>query len=101
MRAPEFGTSSTQLYSAMLEHVAFADRHGFDRVLFSEHHDADDGYCPSPLVAAAAAAARTRRLKIRIQALILPLHDPLRVAEDAAILDIVSGGRLEIVIGAG
>ena len=67
----------------------------------SEHHGSDDGYLPAPLVLAAAIAGRTQRIRLEIAALILPLHDPLRVAEDVAVLDLASGGRVELVIGAG
>ncbi len=101
LRAPAFGAPIEALYAAALEQAAFADENGFDAVQVSEHHGADDGYLPSPLVMAAALAGRTRRLRLEIAALILPLHDPLRVAEDVAVLDLASGGRVELVIGAG
>jgi alkanesulfonate monooxygenase SsuD/methylene tetrahydromethanopterin reductase-like flavin-dependent oxidoreductase (luciferase family) len=89
------------LYAAMLEQVAWADAHGFDAVCFGEHHGASNGYLCSPMVAAAAAAGRSRRLGLRLAALILPLHDPVRAAEDLATLDLASAGRLLPVIGAG
>jgi alkanesulfonate monooxygenase SsuD/methylene tetrahydromethanopterin reductase-like flavin-dependent oxidoreductase (luciferase family) len=102
LRAPQhLGVRAEALYAAALEQCAWADRLGFERVVLSEHHGADDGYCPSPLVLAAAIAGRTSRLRLQIAALILPLHDPLRVAEDVAVLDLASGGRSELVIGAG
>jgi len=101
MRAPAFGATPAALYAAALEQTAFGDAHGFDAVQLSEHHGSDDGYLPSPLVLAAAIAGRTRRLRLELAALILPLHDPLRVAEDVAVLDLVSGGRIDLVIGAG
>ena len=89
------------LYAAMLDQVAWADAHGFDGVCFGEHHGAANGYLCAPMVAAAAAAGRSRRLEIRLSALILPLHDPVRAAEDLAALDLASAGRLLPVIGAG
>jgi alkanesulfonate monooxygenase SsuD/methylene tetrahydromethanopterin reductase-like flavin-dependent oxidoreductase (luciferase family) len=101
MRAPAFGAPPAALYAAALEQAAFGDAQGFDAVQLSEHHGADDGYLPSPLVLAAAIAGRTSRIRLEIAALILPLHDPLRVAEDVAVLDLASGGRVELVIGAG
>jgi alkanesulfonate monooxygenase SsuD/methylene tetrahydromethanopterin reductase-like flavin-dependent oxidoreductase (luciferase family) len=101
MRAPGFGASPAELYAAALEQAAFGDAQGFDAVQLSEHHGTDDGYLPSPLVLAAAIAGRTARIRLEIAALILPLHDPLRVAEDVAVLDLASGGRVELVIGAG
>ncbi|MBC2864992.1 LLM class flavin-dependent oxidoreductase [Streptomyces mexicanus] len=101
LRAPSFGPTSAELVAAALEHAAFADAHGFERIQISEHHHAEDGYCPSPFVVAAAFAARTSRLRIRLSALILTLHDPIRAAEDLAMLDVVSNGRMEAVVAAG
>ena len=101
LRAPSFGTRPADLYRAALDQSEWADRVGFDMIRLMEHHGSDDGYCPSPLVMSVALAARTERVRLRIQALILPLHDPVRIAEDAAVADLISGGRLELVIGAG
>jgi len=101
MRSPDFGTPSERLYPVALEMAEWADQHGFDEIMLSEHHGADDAYLPSPLVHAAALAARTQRMRLRISALVLPLHDPLRVAEDVAVLDNLSRGRIELVIAAG
>ncbi len=95
------GAPLAALYRAALDQCAWADEHGFGLVNISEHHGSEDGYCSSPLVLAAAVAARTERVRIQIAALILPLHDSLRVAEDAAVVDQISGGRLDLVIGAG
>src|SRR5262245_44833556 len=89
LRCPAWvGTSPAALYTAALEQCAWADRQGFAGVILSEHHGSDDGYLPSPLVFAAAVAARTQQLRILIGALIVPLHDPLRIAEDLAVLDV-------------
>jgi len=101
LRAPAFGAAPADLYGAALDMCAWADAAGFDGVRFLEHHGSDDGYCPSPLVMAGAAAARTGRVRIRVRALILPLHDPVRIAEDAAVVDVISRGRLELVVAAG
>jgi alkanesulfonate monooxygenase SsuD/methylene tetrahydromethanopterin reductase-like flavin-dependent oxidoreductase (luciferase family) len=90
MRAPGFGGDKAQLYRAALEQCRWA-----------EHHGADDGYLPAPLIMAAAIAGITEKMRLRVQALILPLHDPLRLAEDIAVLDLVSGGRAEIVAAGG
>jgi alkanesulfonate monooxygenase SsuD/methylene tetrahydromethanopterin reductase-like flavin-dependent oxidoreductase (luciferase family) len=95
------GAPLPALYRAALDQCAWADEHGFSLVNLSEHHGSEDGYCPSPLVLASAVAARTERVRIQIAALILPLHDPVRIAEDAAVVDQISNGRLDLVIGAG
>jgi len=87
--------------AASLEMAAWADARGFSLVRISEHHGADDGYVPSPLVLAAALAARTTTARLRISALLVPLHDPVRLAEDLAVLDNNSGGRIEVIAAAG
>ena len=70
-------------------------------VVLSEHHGVEDGYLPSPLTLAAAVAGRTRRIRIGIMALLLPLYDPVRLAEDMAVIDLASGGRLAVTVGLG
>jgi alkanesulfonate monooxygenase SsuD/methylene tetrahydromethanopterin reductase-like flavin-dependent oxidoreductase (luciferase family) len=101
MRAPDFGTPASRLYSTALEQCEWADRAGFAAVTFMEHHASTDGYLPSPIVMAAAAAARTQRVFINIALMILPLYEPLRAAEDLAVLDLVSQGRLYLIVGGG
>lgn len=95
------GTSVADRYDAALDQIVWAERHGFKAVTLSEHHGTEDSYLPAPLVFAAAVAARTDRIRIRVAALIAPLHDPLRIAEDAAVVDQLSRGRLELVIANG
>ncbi len=92
---------ASALYALVLDQCAFADEHGFAAATFPEHHASEHGYLPSPCVMAAAAAGRTRSLRLSLSALVLPLHDVLHVAEDVAVLDQVSGGRVDLVIGAG
>ena len=87
MRTPGFGAAPEDLYGTALEMVEWADAQGFAQCMLSEHHGAEDGYLPSPLVLGSAIAARTRTLRIRVSALILALHDPLRIAEDVVVLD--------------
>ncbi len=101
MRAPEFGTSPAELYSAALEQCEWGERVGFVSATFMEHHASTDGYLPSPIVMAAAAAARTRRMIITIALMLLPLYEPIRAAEDIAVLDLVAQGRLYLVVGGG
>lgn len=100
MRAPDFGTPTGRLYSVALDQCEWAERVGFSAVTFMEHHASTDGYLPSPIVLASAAAARTRKIMINI-ILILPLYEPLRAAEDLAVLDLVAQGRLHLVVGGG
>ena len=101
MRGPSFGPSHQALYAAALDMTEYADRHGFVQVDLSEHHGVEDGYVPSPIVFAAAIAARTKRMRLSFKAIVAPLHDPVRLAEDIAILDVVSGGRVETTLVAG
>jgi alkanesulfonate monooxygenase SsuD/methylene tetrahydromethanopterin reductase-like flavin-dependent oxidoreductase (luciferase family) len=89
------------LYRASLDQIAWAESLGFDSVWLSEHHFVDDGYTPSPLVLAAAIGERTRRMRIGTNLLLLPLADPIRVAEDAAALAILTGGRFDLGVGLG
>lgn len=102
LRSPGWAPASVaDRYEAALEQIRWAERRGFRTVTLSEHHGTEDGYLPSPLVFAAAVAARTERITIRIAALVAPLHDPLRIAEDAAVVDQLSRGRLELVLANG
>ena len=101
MRAPGFGTPTRELYAAALEMAAFADEIGVDRIGLMEHHASDDGYLPQPFVLAGGIAARTKNIRLMLGAVILPLHDPVNIAEQIAILDLMSNGRLNVIFGAG
>jgi alkanesulfonate monooxygenase SsuD/methylene tetrahydromethanopterin reductase-like flavin-dependent oxidoreductase (luciferase family) len=101
MRAPAFGASTADLYQASVEQAHWADGLGFDTVYLAEHHGAEDGYCASPMIQASAIAAVTRRMEIHLSALIAVLHNPLRLAEDLATVDIISQGRLAMTLGLG
>ena len=101
MRAPAFGAPAADLYAASIEQAAWADRLGFETVYLAEHHGAEDGYSPAPMIQAAAMMGVSRRLRVHFSALLVPLHDPIRLAEDLAILDLVSSGRVEITAGLG
>lgn len=101
MRAPQIGAPAPALYRATIDQCEWADRLGFDKVHLAEHHGAEDGYCPSPIVLGSAIAARTEQMRIHLSALVAVLHHPLRLAEDLAVLDIISGGRLGVTLGIG
>jgi len=89
-------------YQASIDMAAYADEHGFDMITLEEHHGSDDGWSPSPLITAGLILGRTPRIPISISALLVPLHDPLRIAEDIAVLDLASGGgRLSVIAGLG
>jgi alkanesulfonate monooxygenase SsuD/methylene tetrahydromethanopterin reductase-like flavin-dependent oxidoreductase (luciferase family) len=88
-------------YRAALEMAAYADEHGISIVQTEEHHGAENNWMPSPFVFAGAVLGATRRLAVTVSAVIGPLHDPLRLAEDIAVLDLLSGGRLVTVAGIG
>lgn len=100
-RAPFSPATHEELYAACLEQCAWADAAGFDRVGLPQHHGADDGYCPATSVLGAAIAARTGSMVIDLKAVLLPLYDPIRLAEELAVLDLISNGRLEVLFGAG
>ena len=102
LRVPPFAsTTHARQYAACLDMCAWADERGFDAIAISEHHGVDDGYMSSPVTLAAAIAARTRRTRINIAAVLVPLHDPVRLAEQLAAAALVAEGRLSVVAGMG
>lgn len=101
-RNPAEGAVPTgDLYTAALEMCEWADRIGLDYAALSEHHGAEDGFIPAPLTMAAMILGRTKRLMVSIACMIAPLNDPIRVAEQMAVIDLASRGRLSVVFGAG
>lgn len=90
-----------ELYRAMLDQIVRVEELGYDNVWLTEHHFVDDGYNPSVLTTAAAIAGRTSRIRIGTFVLLLPFHDAVRVAEDAAAVDIWSNGRFDLGVGQG
>ena len=90
-----------ELYAETLAFATQADVLGFDEVWLTEHHFSDDGYSPSLMPIAAAIATRTRSIRIGTKVLLMPFHNPVRLAEDAAVVDIISNGRLDLGIAAG
>ncbi len=102
LRVPEFApTTHARQYGAALDMAGWADRVGLDMVVLSEHHGAPDGYLPAPLVLAGAILGRTPRIALNVAAVLAPLHDPVRLAEQLAVLDLSAPGRISVVIGVG
>lgn len=91
----------SRLYGFTLELCEEADRLGVHSIWTTEHHGFDDGYLSQPLTMAAAIAARTKRARIGTGVTVAPIRHPAHLAEEAAIVDLVSGGRLELGIGTG
>ncbi|MCW2991869.1 MAG: hypothetical protein JWM73_2463 [Solirubrobacterales bacterium] len=88
-------------YETALEQIVEAENLGIDAVWFSEHHGWEDAYLPQPMTMAAAAAARTKRVRIGTAIILAPLRPAIDIAEQAAIVDLISDGRFELGLGAG
>jgi len=89
-------------YRLATAQIAHAERCGFDSAWVAQHHfHEDEGGLPGPLVFLAQVAAQTSRIRLGTAIITLPLELPIRVAEDAAVLDLISGGRLEVGVGPG
>jgi alkanesulfonate monooxygenase SsuD/methylene tetrahydromethanopterin reductase-like flavin-dependent oxidoreductase (luciferase family) len=98
---PQWHVPYDRLYAENLEQIAWAEALGFESVWVSEHHVTDDGYLPSVFPMLAAIAQRTATMRIGSSILLGPFQHPLRFAEDVAVLDQLSGGRLEVGLGLG
>ena len=88
-------------YTEALEEVTKAEELGFDSVWMEEHHSVTNHYWPSPLVVLAGFATRTSRLTLGTDILVAAFHNPVRLAEDAAVLDVMSSGRFTLGIAIG
>jgi alkanesulfonate monooxygenase SsuD/methylene tetrahydromethanopterin reductase-like flavin-dependent oxidoreductase (luciferase family) len=101
-RNPVFAhTAMADRYAAALDMAEWADSLGCMNIGVSEHHGSSDGYLPSPIPMLAAMAARTTNVRFTAAALIAPFHDPLRLAEDLIVLDILSKGRVDLIVAGG
>lgn len=89
------------LYNEIIDQIVWGEENGFDDIWLSEHHFIEDGYSPSLLPIAAAIASRTKKIHIGTSVVLLPFHNPVRMAEDAATVDVISGGRFELGVGVG
>jgi len=93
--------AATELYTAAIDMCSWAETRGAVIAVLSEHHGADDGHLPAPHILAAAIAARTRQLAILLAAVPITFWDPVRLAEEMTVLDIISKGRVSYAFGIG
>ncbi|RPH75004.1 MAG: LLM class flavin-dependent oxidoreductase, partial [Candidatus Rokuibacteriota bacterium] len=98
---PPRGEHLDRCIDEAIAEAQLAEASGFDSCFFGEHHQDRDGFLPSPLIVATAVAARTTRLRVGTSVILLPLHHPVRVAEDVITLDLVSRGRVVLGVGIG
>jgi alkanesulfonate monooxygenase SsuD/methylene tetrahydromethanopterin reductase-like flavin-dependent oxidoreductase (luciferase family) len=101
MRAPDWAAPAADLYAAAIDMCTWAETRGAIVAVLSEHHGADDGHLPTPLILASAIAARTNQLAILLAAVPIPLWDPIRLAEEMSVLDLISKGRVWYAFGIG
>lgn len=99
--APQCTETPSHRYRTAIEMACWADRNTVDVVGLSEHHVTADGFLSAPMQLAGMMVARTQRVRISVSALLVPLHDPVRLAEDIALLDIVAEGRFTATCGLG
>lgn len=98
LKAPDIGAPRAKIIEAAIDMCAFGDEIGMDICFFPEHHGSEDGYNPVPSLMAAAVASRTKRIALCVGAIVLPLHDPVEVAEQITVLDNLSNGRLYMTL---
>lgn len=98
---PKWRRPWADVYAEHLDDCRAAEELGYDDVWLTEHHFAEDGYSPSLMTIAGAVASVTKRVRIGMNLLLLPLHHPIRVAEDGATVDVISRGRLDLGVGQG
>ena len=103
LRIPPFVETLThgEQYREFFKMIEWADDKGFAAVVLSEHHGTEDGYMNSPLLLAGSVLGATNTLFCSVSALLLPLHDELRIAEEIATVDLIGPGRFNVVVGIG
>lgn len=98
---PQWHRPFSTLYREALDQIAWAEGLGIGSVWLTEHHFCDDGYTPSPFTLAAAIGERTSTMRIGTNLIVAPLHNPVRLAEDAATISLLTGGRFDLGVGQG
>jgi alkanesulfonate monooxygenase SsuD/methylene tetrahydromethanopterin reductase-like flavin-dependent oxidoreductase (luciferase family) len=95
------GKTEHEIINEQMELMCEAENLGFDSVSPAEHHFPEYGYCASPQVSLGVVAARTKRIRLGTGVFVLPFHNPIRMAEDFAFLDLISDGRVDLGVGRG
>ena len=98
---PPRGEDLSRCVDEVIEEAQLAEQAGFDSCFFGEHHQDKDGFLPSPLIVCTAVAASTTKLRVGTSVILLPLHHPVKLAEDVVTLDVVSKGRVTLGVGLG
>jgi alkanesulfonate monooxygenase SsuD/methylene tetrahydromethanopterin reductase-like flavin-dependent oxidoreductase (luciferase family) len=98
---PPSGTNMARVIDEILGEAQAVEASGWDGCFITEHHQQEDGYLPNPLLMAGLVGMKTQRIKVGTCVLLLPLHDPIHVAEDCAAIDLATKGRLRLSVGVG
>ena len=98
---PPSGANMTRVIDELMAEAQAAEASGWDGCFLTEHHQQEDGYLPNPLLLAGMVGMKTQRLKVGTCVLLMPLHHPVHVAEDSAVVDLATGGRLVLSLGVG
>lgn len=98
---PPSGANMTRVLDEIVAEAQAAETSGWDGCFITEHHQQEDGYLPNPLLVAGLVGMKTQRIKVGTCVLLLPLHHPVQVAEDCAVIDLATKGRLVLSVGVG
>src|SRR6201988_1976291 len=98
---PPSGANMARVIDEILGEAQAVEASGWDGCFITEHHQQEDGYLPNPLLMAGLVGMKTQRIKVGTCVLLLPLHDPIHVAEDCAAIDLATKGRLVLSVGVG
>ena len=98
---PPRGENIARIMHEAIAEAQLAEKTGFDSCLFSEHHQQADGYLPNPILAAGLVGMKTEKIKVGTCISLLPLIHPVHVAEDCAVIDQMTGGRMILGVGVG